>query len=76
MIFNMSQVDIIDFSQVLETSQDTLRLSVDGSKSFIKWDGGAPSFLGELTTSQGPYNYSQMIEILQTPEWTSADQGV
>ena len=28
----------IDFSQVLETSIDTLRLSVDGTKTFVKYN--------------------------------------
>ena len=36
-IFEMSEVEIIDFSQVAETSQHTLRVSKDGSKSFVKY---------------------------------------
>jgi hypothetical protein len=30
-------VDDIDFNQVLETSKDTLRLSVDKTKTFVKY---------------------------------------
>jgi len=37
-IFSLTEIDKIDFSQVLETSADTLRKSVDESKSFVKWD--------------------------------------
>ena len=37
-IFNVSEVDKVDFNQVLETSAETLRRSVDGTKTFIKWD--------------------------------------
>jgi hypothetical protein len=37
-IFNVSEVDKVDFNQVLETSAETLRKSVDGTKTFIKWD--------------------------------------
>jgi hypothetical protein len=37
-IFNVSEVDKVDFTQVLETSAETLRKSVDGTKTFIKWD--------------------------------------
>lgn len=37
-IFNVSEIDKIDFNQVLETSPETLRRSVDGTKTFIKWD--------------------------------------
>jgi hypothetical protein len=31
-------IDTIDFNQVLETSKDTLRLSVDKTKTFVKYD--------------------------------------
>jgi hypothetical protein len=37
-IFATSEVDKVDFAQVLETSAETLRRSVDGTKTFVKWD--------------------------------------
>lgn len=38
MIFNISELNLIDFTEVLETSADTVRTSVSGAKSFVKWD--------------------------------------
>lgn len=71
MIFEVSELPQIDFSQVLETSADTVRKSVDGLKTFVKWDGPAiPSSVEALTTKEGPYTYDEMLEILATPEWT------
>jgi hypothetical protein len=71
-IFSLTEIDKIDFTQVLETSADTLRVSTDGSKSFVKWDGGvAPDFVSELTTLEGPYTYTEILEILSAPEWTA-----
>ena len=71
-IFSTTEIDKIDFSQVLETSADTLRLSVSGDKSFVKWDGGvAPDFVSELTTLEGPYTYSEILNTLSTPEWAA-----
>jgi len=69
-IFNVSELDKIDFNQVLETSAETLRRSVDGTKTFVKWGGGEPSFISELTTKEGPYNYDEIISILSTDEWS------
>lgn len=70
MIFNVSELSNIDFTQVLETSIDTVRKSVDGSKTFVKWDGvEIPQSVNSLTTKEGPYTYSQILEILSTPEW-------
>jgi hypothetical protein len=71
MIFQVSELPQIDFSQVLETSADTVRKSVDGLKTFVKWDGPAiPSTVEALTTKEGPYTYDEMLQILATPEWT------
>jgi len=71
MIFNVSELPQIDFTQVLETSIDTVRKSVDETKTFVKWDGvEIPSSVDSLTTKEGPYTYEEMLTILATPEWT------
>ena len=74
LIFNMSQVDSVDFSAVLETSADTLRLSVDETKSFVKWEGETPSFVSDLTNTEGPYSHSQILEVLAGEAWTPTGQ--
>jgi len=71
MIFNVSELPLIDFTQVCETSQDTVRRSVDGTLTFVKWDGATPSSVEALTTKQGPYTYDEILVILSGPEWTS-----
>jgi hypothetical protein len=60
----------IDFNQVHETSIETLRLSVDGTKTFVKYDEGArPSIYSEEYTE---YTHSQILEVLSGEEWTSS----
>lgn len=71
MILNMSELGQIDFTQVVETSEETVRQSIDGTKTFIKWDGTIPLCVEGLTTKEGPYNYDEILLILSTPEWTS-----
>jgi hypothetical protein len=71
MIFNVSELDTIDFTQVQETSIDTVRKSVDQTKTFVKWDGAIPSSVAALTTSEGPYTYEEILAIMDTPEWTN-----
>jgi hypothetical protein len=71
-IFSLTELNKIDFSSVCETSADTLRKSVDETKTFVKWDGGvAPEFVNTLETLEGPYTYTEILEILSTPEWTA-----
>ena len=70
MIFNVSELPLIDFNQVHETSQDTVRRSTDGTLTFVKWDGATPSSVEALTTKEGPYTYEEILTILSTPEWS------
>ena len=70
LIFNVSEIDKVDFNEVLETSSSTLRKSVDKQKTLIKWDGEAPEFVATMTTKEGPYTYDEILVILATPEWT------
>ena len=70
MIFATSEVANIDFNEVLETSAETLRLSVNGLKTFVKWDGNTiPTSVNALTTKEGPYTYEEILTILQGTEW-------
>jgi len=74
MVFDASELPSIDFSQVLETSIDTVRKSIDESKSFVKWDGAEiPSSVASLATKEGPYSYEEMIALLSSPEWAGEE---
>lgn len=72
-IFSTSELSKIDFSQVLETSDETLRRSVNGEKTFVKWEAVEPSFLNDLVTKEGPYTHDQILDILNTSEWVSSN---
>lgn len=71
MIFNVSELNDIDFNEVLETSSDTVRKSVDGTKTFVKWEGTIPTCVSNLTTKEGPYTYSEILTILSTSNWNN-----
>lgn len=74
MIFNVSELGSVNFNEVLETSQDTVRKSVDETKTFVKWDGETtPTSVDSLTTKEGPYTYNEILTILATPEWISEE---
>jgi len=70
-IFNVSELDKIDFNQVFETSIETVRKSVDETLTFVKYkDEAMPSSVVSLETKVGPYSHTEILEILATPEWT------
>jgi hypothetical protein len=73
-IFNVSELGKIDFTQVFETSIDTVRKSVDETLTFVKYAvDEMPSSVASLNTKQGPYSHEEILEIMSTPEWTSPE---
>lgn len=77
MIFNVSELELIDFTEVCETSIETVRKSVDQTKTFVKWDSvEIPSSVELLTTKEGPYTYEEILNILSTPEWTEPNPRI
>tara|TARA_R110000824_G_scaffold73953_2_gene188251 strand:+ start:340 stop:588 length:249 start_codon:yes stop_codon:yes gene_type:complete len=69
-IIDMTEVSLVDFSQVLQTSEETLRLSVDEYQTVLKWEGSEPSFVANLSSYDGPYTHSEILAIMATPAWT------
>lgn len=76
MILSTSETGSVDFSQVLETSSQTLRLSVDESKTFVKWEGDIPSSVSSLSTKEGPYTHSEILSILSTEIWIDTSSSM
>lgn len=68
-IINKSEVANVDFSKVKESSADTLRYSIDGTKTFVKFEGNTPTFL----SGKQQYTHSQILEILAGEEWVSEE---
>ena len=68
-IFDVSELNKIDFNQVLETSIDTVRYNRAGTKTVVKYVfGDMPSSIQSLTTKE-LYSYSEIKNILTGSEW-------
>lgn len=76
LIFSSASLDQVDFDQVIETSADTVRKSVDETKTFIKWEGDTPTFLDNLSGKEGPYTHEEILAILATAEWEPPMEGM
>lgn len=75
-IFLLTKINKINFTQVLETSTDTLYKLVDDIKSFVKWDGEQPEFVSTLETLKGLYVYTEILETLSGLKWSSLMEEV
>jgi len=58
----------IDFNQVQETNDDTLRWNVEGTQTLVKFSSSepVPSFLVGKTQ----YTHAEILTIMQTTDWT------
>ncbi len=65
-IVNVSDLPSIDFSEVLETSIDTLVRNLDNTKAMLKYDGSMPSTITALSEKEGPYTREEVITAMET----------
>ena len=66
----------VRFDQVLETSPESLRYSLDGKFFTLKYTGEQPKFCYEITEDLiglEEYSHQEILDILGTSEWTSQD---
>lgn len=76
-VFSVSELAKIDFSEVGETSHETVRKSADGLKTFVKWDSEEfPVSVLSLTTIEGIYTYTEILSMLATEEWSDPNQPI
>jgi len=68
-VFNYSEANLIDFTQVLDDSIATLDVSNDGVKTFVEYEGDMPSSVASLTTKSEEYSHSEMLDILSGNNW-------
>jgi len=62
----MANVDTIDFTKVYEDSVETLRVSINGEKTILKFTEDTPGFLVGLQQ----YTHSEIIPIMRSDEWS------
>ena len=69
-IVNVSDITDEMVNSAIQSSMDTLRKSLDGSKAILKFEGDTPSCFDGLTT----YNHSEILEELAKSDWTSSEE--
>ena len=53
----------------IASSKDTLRLSVDGTKTILKWDNEPPEPFAGMST----FSHQEILEELSGADWTSQE---
>jgi len=71
-IISIKEIEKIDFTEIKETSKDTIRKSLDNTQFVIKWeDGYTPTFITDISVvSVGTYDHHAILELMSTPQWS------
>lgn len=71
-IFNVTELPTINFNEVLQTSAETCRRSIDGKQTLVKWysDTPTPACVTQLTTKSQFYTQDEILDIMNTSAWT------
>ena len=75
-VFDLTEVDTIDFSEVMETSADTLRNNLANTQSFVKYEGDVPASVAALTTKSQQYTHEEILALLAGTEWTDPNADI
>ena len=71
-VINLTDVGLIDFSQIGETSVSTIRKSLDETQFVIKWEEGfIPTFITDFSVIPvAEYDHHSILETMSTSAWS------
>ena len=69
-IIPKSEINKINFEQVLENSEYTCRYSIDGMQTFVKYKGKMPSSIKSIENKSKEYTHHEFINLLSKDIWT------
>jgi hypothetical protein len=71
-VINLTDISLIDFSQVAQSSASTIRKSLDDTQFVIKWeDGYTPTFITDASVVPvGIYDHHAILELMATDKWS------
>jgi hypothetical protein len=75
-IIPATEITNINFSEVLETSAETCRYSVDETQTFVKYDGDMPASVQAINDRTPEYSHTEILAILASEAWSAPQEEV
>ena len=71
-VIYLTDLDLIDFSQIEQSSTSTIRKSLDDTQFVIKWENGyTPTFITDASVVPvGTYDHHAILELMSTDKWS------
>lgn len=76
MIIAVDELEKVKFEDILQTSPETMRYSVDNTLTVISWEGKTPDFVADLEYTKGPYTHAEIMPIMNSAEWFKTPENV
>lgn len=69
---SVTEISKLDFSQIEQTSIETLRRNIANTQTIIKWNNsaGTPSCVNSLTTKSPDMTHDEALTLMSTTAWT------
>ena len=72
-ILNIGDLDSVNFNDVISTSKETIRKSIDESQFLVKYKT-TPNFISDGTVSPvSVMNHEDCLALMATEDWTSSE---
>lgn len=71
-----SEIGNVDFTQVMETSMETVRRSVNGNLTFVKYIGEMPSSIFDIANKSQEYSHQEFLDILSGLDWSPVEDEI
>jgi hypothetical protein len=68
-IINVSELNNVNFDEIFNNSDEDLRYSLDGTKTFLRFRGEVPTCIQNLETKSEILTSEEINDILHTEEW-------
>lgn len=68
-IINVSELNNVNFDEIFNNSDEDLRYSLDGTKTFLRFRGEIPTCIQNLETKSEILTSEEINDILHTEEW-------
>ena len=73
-IISIDDLPKVDFEQVAQTNENSVRRSIDLTKFILSWNE-TPTFIEDETIIPiGIYDFLEILDIVQTDEWSGNEE--
>ena len=73
-IIPATEINNVNFDEVLETSANTCRYSVDETQTFVKYEGAQPPSVAAISGKSSEYTHEEILAILSTEVWVAPEE--